>query len=89
MRTFVLLTVVAVSQLLAKRSSQTQTPLHRGLNLVRSRWVEQTIKPLSVGEKIGQMLQIRVYGDYRGFNDPSYRYVLDQIQKYHAGSTSS
>jgi hypothetical protein len=42
-----------------------------------------------VGEKIGQMLQIRVYGDYRGFNDPSYRYVLDQIQKYHAGSTSS
>jgi beta-N-acetylhexosaminidase len=32
------------------------------------------------------MLQVRVYGDYRDFNDPAYRLVADQIQKYHIGS---
>jgi hypothetical protein len=32
------------------------------------------------------MLQVRVYGDYRDFNDPAYRFVANQIQKYHIGS---
>lgn len=52
----------------------------------RLAWVEQTLKQLSVEEKIGQMLQVRVYGEYRDFNDPAYRFVADQIQKYHIGS---
>jgi beta-N-acetylhexosaminidase len=93
MRNLILPTIiVAASQLLAHRSSQTQNPptqnppLYDGLNPGRRHWAEQTMKQLSVEEKIGQMLQIRVYGDYRDFNDPSYRNVLDQIQKYHIGS---
>ncbi len=87
MRNLVLLTVVvAVSQLFVKIAAPTQAPLHTGLSSERRRWVVQTIKQLSVEEKVGQMLQIRVYGDYRDFNDPSYRYVLHQIQRYHVGS---
>jgi beta-N-acetylhexosaminidase len=55
--------------------------------IIKSRhWVEQTLKQLSVEEKIGQILQVRMYGDYRDFNDPAYRFVADQIQKYHIGS---
>jgi beta-N-acetylhexosaminidase len=49
-------------------------------------WVEQTIRQLSVEEKIGQMLQLRAYGEYRDFNDPAYRFVVEEIQKYHIGS---
>jgi beta-N-acetylhexosaminidase len=50
------------------------------------RWVEQTLQQLSVEEKVGQMLQVRIYGEYRDFDDPAYRFVADQIQKYHIGS---
>jgi len=50
------------------------------------RWVEQTLKQLSLDEKIGQMLLLRVYGDYRSFNSSSYLAVADQIRRYHVGS---
>src|SRR6266481_1787781 len=49
-------------------------------------WVDSTLNELSVEEKIGQMLQIRVYGDYRDLNDPNFRHVADQLKKYHIGS---
>lgn len=52
----------------------------------QERWVNETLKQLSVEEKIGQMLQVRVYGDYRGFNDPAYLFVSDQIKRYQVGS---
>ena len=32
-------------------------------------WVEQTLKQLTLEEKVGQMLQIRVYGDYQAFTN--------------------
>ncbi|MGB0122758.1 MAG: glycoside hydrolase family 3 N-terminal domain-containing protein [Silvibacterium sp.] len=49
-------------------------------------WVEQTLKQLTLEEKVGQMLQIRVYGDYQAFTEPDYAIIRDQIQKYHIGS---
>ncbi len=49
-------------------------------------WVEQTLKQLSIEEKVGQMLQIRIYGDYPYLYDPGYRFVRGEIQKYHIGS---
>jgi beta-N-acetylhexosaminidase len=49
-------------------------------------WVESTLKHMSLEEKIGQMLQVRVYGDYPGDGSPGYRLVGEQIRKYHIGS---
>jgi beta-N-acetylhexosaminidase len=49
-------------------------------------WIEQTLKQLSLEEKVGQMLQIRVYGDYQDFTGSDYALVRDEIQKYHVGS---
>jgi len=49
-------------------------------------WAAQAMKQLSVEEKIGQMLQIRIFGDYGNFDEPAYRFVVDQIQKYRIGS---
>src|SRR3974390_2627083 len=48
--------------------------------------IAQMVTQLSLEDKIGQILQIRVYGDYPDFNDPAYRVVRDQIAKYHVGS---
>ena len=49
-------------------------------------WVNQTLKQLTLEEKVGQMLQIRVYGDYQDFTVFDYAIIRDEIQKYHVGS---
>ena len=50
------------------------------------KWVEQTLKMLSLEEKAGQMLQIRYYGDYKDFESKEYQHVRNELQKYHIGS---
>src|SRR5258708_3298600 len=50
------------------------------------RWVEQTLKGLSLEEKVGQLLQVRYYADYPSFDSLEYKHLRDQIWKYHVGS---
>jgi beta-N-acetylhexosaminidase len=49
-------------------------------------WVEETLKKLSLEEKVGQMLQFRCFEDYPGFNSAEYQYLRAQLQKYGVGS---
>jgi len=49
-------------------------------------WVQHTIGQMSLEEKIGQLLQIRCYGDYGSVADYGYQDLRDEIQKYHIGS---
>jgi beta-N-acetylhexosaminidase len=49
-------------------------------------WADQTLKQLTLEEKVGQMLQIRLYGDYPNFGDLDFLIVRNQIQKYNVGS---
>ncbi len=49
-------------------------------------WAEQTLKGLSLEEKVGQMLQVRYFADYRSFDTYEYKYVRDELEKYHIGS---
>ncbi len=49
-------------------------------------WAEQTLKGLSLEEKVGQMLQVRYFADYKGFDSSEYKQVRDELQKYHIGS---
>jgi beta-N-acetylhexosaminidase len=41
---------------------------------------------LTTDEKIGQMLQIRIYGDYGSSDDPAYRFAAEEIRRYKIGS---
>src|SRR5690242_575328 len=50
------------------------------------RWVEQTLKQLSLEEKVGQMLSVRYYTDFQNFGSDAYLQFRDQMQKYHVGS---
>src|SRR6266436_2614829 len=49
-------------------------------------WVEQTLKGLSLDEKVGQMLQVRYYSDYGNIGSNEYKYLRDELGKYHIGS---
>ncbi|HET9839444.1 MAG TPA: glycoside hydrolase family 3 protein [Candidatus Angelobacter sp.] len=50
------------------------------------RWVEQTLKKLSLEEKVGQMLSVRYFTDFQNFTSDGYRHFRDEMQKYHIGS---
>lgn len=78
-----LLCMIALSSALSQRAERTAS---KTLISDRRQWVEQTLRQSSIEEKIGQMLQIRVYGDYRNFDVASYRTVIEQIHQYHIGS---
>ena len=41
---------------------------------------------LSLEEKIGQMFQVRAYGDYKSFTSPDFLEVKHEIEIYHVGS---
>jgi beta-N-acetylhexosaminidase len=56
------------------------------LNTEGRRWVEQTLKQLSLEEKVGQMLSVRYYTDFQNFGSEGYLQFRDQMQKYHVGS---
>src|SRR5580704_6696162 len=38
-------------------------------------WVENTLKSLTLEEKVGQMLQVRYYLDYKSFDSPEYNLI--------------
>lgn len=50
------------------------------------RWVEQTLKRLSLEEKVGQMLNVRYFTDFQNFDSDGYRQFRDTLRKYHIGS---
>jgi beta-N-acetylhexosaminidase len=52
------------------------------------RWVERTLKRLTLEEKVGQMLNVRYFTDFQNFDADGYRQFRDQMQKYHLGSVT-
>jgi beta-N-acetylhexosaminidase len=61
-----------------------ETPSSRVLE--SQEWVERILRSLSLEEKVGQMLQIRYYGDYSSFEAPEFVNLRAKIRQYHIGS---
>jgi beta-N-acetylhexosaminidase len=49
-------------------------------------WAEQTLRELSLEMKVGQMIQVRYFADYKNFDSYEYRYVRAELQRYYIGS---
>src|SRR5262249_7479697 len=49
-------------------------------------WAAQTLKKLSVEEKVGQLFSVRYFTDFQNFDGEAYRQFRDTMQKYHLGS---
>jgi beta-N-acetylhexosaminidase len=52
------------------------------------RWAEQTLKKLTLEEKVGQMLNVRYFTDFQNFDSDGYLRFRDQMRKYHVGSVT-
>lgn len=49
------------------------------------RWVESTLKRLTLREKIGQLLMVYVYGEFTSTQSPAFKDLLDQVNENHIG----
>ena len=49
-------------------------------------WAAQTLKKLSLEEKVGQMFGVRYYMDFENFDGDAYQQFREQLQKYHLGA---
>lgn len=63
---------------------QHPAPVH--LDREGERWAQKTLKKLSLEEKIGQMIMVRVLGQFMDLQSPDYLKLHDQITRYHLGS---
>jgi len=49
------------------------------------RWVEQTLKKMSLEEKLGQLVMVFYFGGFTSTDSPEYKEVLDQVERNHVG----
>jgi len=59
-------------------------PVH--LDKEGRRWAQQTLRKMTLPEKVGQMLSVRYFMDFENFESDGYKQFRDQLQKYHIGS---
>src|SRR5579863_5204759 len=50
------------------------------------RWVAQTLKKMSLDEKIGQVFAVWAYGSFISTESPTYRDLLRYVEEKHIGS---
>src|SRR5579872_3165141 len=50
------------------------------------KWVDETLKSMSLEEKVGQVLQIRYYSNFQNFDSEEFKQVREQLKKYNIGS---
>jgi beta-N-acetylhexosaminidase len=80
----ILLVCLAAAPCFAAEQYSKPGPAH--LTKDGRRWVEQTLKKLSLEEKVGQMLSIRYFTDFQNFDSDAYKQFRDQMRRYHIGS---
>lgn len=51
-----------------------------------TRWVDSTLASLTLEERIGQLFVVELAAVYTHEDDQAYRYALEMINRYHAGS---
>ncbi len=53
--------------------------------MIDDRWVEETLRKMSVEEKVGQVLMPRIDGYFLSADDERFREYADWVEKYHVG----
>jgi beta-N-acetylhexosaminidase len=70
----------------AQPREHSKQPLARHVEPVAPRWAENTLKNLSLEEKVGQLFMIRMRVELLRGNSPGYVELRDSIRKYHIGA---
>jgi beta-N-acetylhexosaminidase len=66
------------------RTSSAPSPTK--LSAESARWVAQTVKQMSVDEKIGQLFSVFYYGGFTSAESPEYQELIRDVEQKHIGS---
>ena len=67
----------------AKERFQTPKPIH--LDKAGEKWARESLKKMSLEQKIGQMFMVRALAQFTNVNSPDYISLRDTMRKYHLG----
>ena len=67
----------------AKERFQTPGPIH--LDKKGEKWARESLKKMSLEQKIGQMFMVRALAQFTNVNSPDYISLRDTMRKYHLG----
>src|ERR1035441_3940499 len=67
----------------AKEPYQTPSPVH--LDKKGEKWARESLKKMSLEQKIGQMFMVRALAQFMNVNSPEYIALRDTMRKYHLG----
>jgi beta-N-acetylhexosaminidase len=79
---------IALLMVVSMGAAAGEKPVTRPVELSQDgrRWVEKTLKRLSLEEKVGQMLDVRYFTDFQSPDSDEYKKFRDDLRKYHVGS---
>jgi beta-N-acetylhexosaminidase len=77
--------LVAVLLLVTALLGRQPTAREPELPAAAERWVEQTLRSLSLEEKLGQLVMVHYYGGFTHAASESYRELLQRIESQHIG----
>ena len=82
--TAALILVTLFSLMTPSARSQKKPPTKSGAAATNA-WVEQTLKKMTLREKLGQMLMVTFFGVFDSAESPEYKEALHQVEENHVG----
>jgi beta-N-acetylhexosaminidase len=80
------LLLMATSSRSQKAPRASAAPNRTKLSAEGERWVAQTLKKLTVEEKVGQLFAVWYYGEFLSAESPGYQQLLTDVEQRHIGS---
>lgn len=79
------LVLVALFSLMTPSARSQKKPQRKSPPAASNPWVEQTLKKMTLREKLGQMLMVTFFGVFDSAESPEYKEVLHQVEDNHVG----
>ncbi len=79
------LVLVALFSLMTPSARSQKKSPKRSQPATTNAWVEQTLKKMTLREKLGQMLMVTFFGVFDSAESPEYKEVLHQVEENHVG----
>jgi hypothetical protein len=81
----VALLLAATFSLMTPSARSQKKPAPKPRSAATDPWVEQTLKKMTLREKLGQMLMVTFFGVFDSAESPEYKEVLHQVEDNHVG----
>jgi len=85
MRNFGRLTLAFIFLMTLSARAQKTSSMKSRRVFVSSPWVEQTLKKMTLREKLGQMMMVYYFGAFTSTQSPEYKEMLHEIEVNHVG----